>query len=367
MLSSTSSNPGNPDNPTNPTTLAPLPKPVFRADQGSIILPGPGVQRILRIDSDLGDVPINAPVFGSRTWLEATRRAHPFPLEVLKLYAGDALAAYLPLQTIRRGGLVKAFVPIQTFYGGPYFLPGPRRRFDEETRERNGILSAMLAWLEQRTHYCFLLPEGRDVRPALDRNWRSLPRYTVLNRLREPDSLEGNKDYRANLRKAEKAGLSFGPVAGEDRFAEAYARTFRRKGLAMKWKPEWASDLRRELTGMGLMENWAVRDRDGEPVAFGSMAPDPVHDTVILWCACSLERAERNGAMHFLYRNLLLQYRERYGCLDFCGADDRSLSVFKEKFANRMEFRYSLEKYRGPVSKGLIKGYEVARGALAGS
>lgn len=331
------------------------------------VLPGPGPQRILRIDSDLGDVPENAPVFGSRTWLEATRKAQPFPLEVLKLYAGDALAAYLPLQTIRRGGLVKAFVPIQTFYGGPYFLPGPRRRFDEETRERSEVFAAMLAWLEERSHYCLLLPEGRDVRPALERNWRSTPRYTVLNRLREPDSLDGNKDYRANLRKAEKAGLTFGPVEGEDRFAEAYARTFRRKGLAMKWKPEWAADLRRELTGTERMENWAVRDRDGEPLAFGSVAPDPFHDTAILWCACSLESAERNGATHFLYRNLLLQYRERYDSLDFCGADDRSLSVFKEKFSNRMEFRYSLEKYRGPVSKGLIKGYELAHSALARS
>ncbi|HKP97836.1 MAG TPA: hypothetical protein VJ385_19015 [Fibrobacteria bacterium] len=318
----------------------------------------------LVLDETLDDLPEAAPVFGTRAWLEATRRALPFPLKVLKVYKGETFAAYLPLQFIKRGGLVKAFVPILTFYGGPYFVPGRRKHFNDEIKEQYEILGCVLAWLESRSHYSLLLPEWHDARPAMARNWRCLPRYTVVNRLRSENTLDVNQDCQSNIRKAERAGLAFGTTDGEDAFEDAYARTFVRKGLAMKWKPRWAADLRRELTGTGLMEHWAVRTAQGKAIAFASVALDRFRNSAIIWCSCSLAEADRTGAMHFMVRNLILRYKDEFETFDLCGADHRSLSEFKEKFANQLLTRFSLEKYRGPATRALLKGFEMANGIL---
>ncbi len=318
----------------------------------------------LFLTEDLEGLPESAPVFGTRAWLEATRRALPFPLKVLRVHKGETFAAYLPLQFIKRGGLIKAFVPILTFYGGPYFVSGRRKHFNEELREQGEILDQVLAWLERNSHYSLLLPESHDARPALERDWICRPRFTVINDLRAYHERAVNKDCLANIRKAEKAGLRFGTISGEDEFETAYARTFVRKGLAMKWKPRWAADLRRELTGTGLMEHFAVRDESGKPIAFASVALDYFRDTAIIWCSCRLDAADRLGTMHFMVHNLILRFQDRFSTFDLCGADNRSLSEFKEKFATRLVPRFSLEKYSSPGARALIKGFEIANGML---
>jgi hypothetical protein len=311
----------------------------------------------LVLEEDLSGLPEAAPVFGLRGWLEATRKALPFPLHVLKVYKGETFVAYLPLQTIARGGLIKRFTPIFTFYGGPYFTGERRKYFNEEVKERYEILAAILEWLESRSHYALLLPEECDARPALERGWRVQPRYTVVNLLDAETSLELNRATGKSIRKAEREGLLFGETAGEGAFEEAFARTFARKRLAMSWQPRWAADMRRELTGTGLLEHLAVRTPAGKEIAYASVALDRLRKSAVLWYSCSLAEADNTGAMHFLIHNLLLRYRGSFETFDLCGADHRSLSEFKEKFANRLVPRFSLEKYRGPVSEGLLKGY----------
>jgi hypothetical protein len=319
----------------------------------------------LILDEDFSGLPESAPVFGMRAWLEATRRALPaFPLKVLKVYKGETFVAYLPLQFIARGGWVKAFTPILTFYGGPYFISERRKYFNEDVKERYEILGSILAWLERHSHYSLLLPEECDARPALERGWQCLPRYTVVNLLQSAASLEFNRASAKSIRKAEEAGLLIGETTGDGAFQAAFERTFVRKGLAMQWKPQWAADLRRELTGSGLMEHLAVRTPEGKEIAFASVALDTFRKSAILWYSCSLSEADATGAMHFMLRQLILRYREAYGTFDLCGADHRSLSEFKEKFANRLEARFSLEKYRGPISRLAMKGYAKAKGML---
>ena len=323
----------------------------------------------LELTDDLSGLPVSAPVFGLRAWLEATRKALPFPVKVLKVFKGETFVAYLPLQFIVRGGLTKAFVPILTFYGGPCFVADRRKYFNEDVKERYEILGAILDWLEGRWEYCLLLPEDADVRPALERGWICKPRYTVVNLLSAPNSLEFNRACSKSIRKAESLGLTFGETQGDGAFEEAFTRTFVRKGLSMKWKPRWAADLRRELTGSGLLEHLAVRTAEGKEIAFASVALDRHRKSAILWYSCSLKEADNTGAMHFLIRSLLERYRggsygNAFETFDLCGADHRSLSEFKEKFANRLEARFSLEKYRGPVSRALLKGFETARSWL---
>ncbi len=317
----------------------------------------------LVIEDDLAGLPDTAPVFGTRRWLEATRKALPFDVRILRVYKGETLVAYLPLQSIRRGGLVKTFVPILTFYGGPYFVGEERKHFNERTKERYEILGAILDRLARDCNYALLLPEDGDVRAALERNWRCTPRYTVVNDLKSADSLEFNRACAKSIRKAERLGLIFTETGGEGDFEAAFARTFARKGLAMSWRPRWAADLRRELTGSGLLDHLAVRTPEGKEIAFASVALDPYRNAAILWYSCSLAEADQTGAMHFMIKNLLLRYREGYGTFDLCGADHRSLSEFKEKFAQRLVPRFALEKYRGPLSELLIKGFAWARGA----
>jgi hypothetical protein len=317
----------------------------------------------LALDADLSSIPEDGPVFGTRAWLEATRAALPFPLQVLKVFKHDDFVAYLPLQFIRKG-LVKAFAPILTYYGGPYFIGADRKYFNEEAKERYEILTAILEYLERHAHYCLLLPGEGDARPALARGWRCTPRYTVVNLLGSESSAAFNKDCRSNIRRAERNGLVCAPTGSEGAFAEAYARTFVRKGLAMKWKADWAADLRRELTARGLMENLSVRTAAGKEIAFGSVIFDVPRRSAILWQACSLAEGEQAGALYLLYQDLVLRYQGRYDTLDLCGADHRGLSEFKEKFAQKLEVRFALEKYRNPVSEALIKGYAWARGAV---
>jgi hypothetical protein len=320
-------------------------------------------------EAALADLPESAPVFGTRTWLAATSRALPFPLRILKVYKGESFAAWLPVQEVSRGPFRKAFTPMLTFYGGPYFAGEPRKHFNEEVKQRYEILAALLARLEERAHYCMLLPEDIDVRPALERGWACTPRFTVINRLADPDCLEVNRAAGKNIRKAERLGLelreSVDAGAGQGEFEAAFARTFARKGLAMSWQPRWAADLRRELAGSGLLENLAVATPEGKEIAFASVALDAHRDAAILWYSCSLAEADQAGAMHFLYHRLLERYRGRYGVFDLCGADHRSLSEFKEKFGRELAVRHCLEKYRGGFSKAALNLYARARRRLA--
>jgi hypothetical protein len=315
------------------------------------------------VDGRLDDLPEVAPVFGTRAWLAATSKALPFPLRILRVYKGEALAAYLPLQTLSRGFLSKAFAPVLTFYGGPYFVGERRKYFNEELKQRYEIQREMLAWLEARHHYCLLLPDEFDARVALERGWTCTPRYTLLNRLKSADSLEFNRACSKSIRKAERLGLRVAEGAdGDDgAFEAAFARTFERKGLRMAWKPRWAADLRAALAGSGLLENLSVYTPEGKAIAFASVALDAHKRTAILWYSCSLAEADQTGAMHFLYYSLLLRYRERFDTFDLCGADHRSLSEFKEKFAQELVARHALERYRGPVSRGLMALFAAAR------
>ena len=318
----------------------------------------------VRMDGSLAEVPEDAPVFGARRWLEATAQALPFPLHVLKAYKGETLAAYLPLQSIARGFLRKGFAPIFTFYGGPYFVGERRKFFSEETKQRYEILREMLAFLEREFHYCLLLPEGNDVRPALERGWTCTPRYTLLNRLKSPDSLEFNRAAMKNIRKAERLGLRLGESGPGDGFETAFTRTFARKGLAMAWKPRWAVDMRKALTGTGLLDNVSVYTAEGKEIAFASVALDRCRNTAILWYSCSLEEADNAGAMHFLYRELMLRYRESFDVFDLCGADHRSLSEFKEKFSQELVVRHALEKWSGPGARAMMGAFARARALL---
>jgi hypothetical protein len=314
------------------------------------------------LDDDLSNLPDMAPVFGTRLWLEATRKALPFSLKILRVYKGESLVAYLPLQFIQRGGLVKSFVPILTFYGGPYFVTEPRKYFNEEVKEHYEILGTILDYLGSTSHYSLLLPETCDARVALEKKWTCSPRYTLVNDLQSQNSLDFNRACSESIRKAERLGLTFGETTGDGAFEEAFARTFLRKGLAMSWQPRWATDLRRELTGSGLLDHLSVKNVEGKEIAFASVALDHFRKSAILWYSCSLAEADQTGAMHFLVKNLLVKYRESFETFDLCGADHRSLSEFKEKFGQRLVVRFALEKYRDPFSKALLKGFAWARG-----
>ena len=68
--------------------------------------------------------------------------------------------------------------------------------------------------------------------------------------------------------------------------------------------------------------------------------------------------------MHFMVHNLILRFQDRFSTFDLCGADNRSLSEFKEKFATRLVARFSLERYSGPGARALMKGFEIANGLL---
>ena len=316
------------------------------------------------LDGSLAEVPEEAPVFGTRGWLEATAAALPFPLKILRAYKDGALAAYLPLQTVERGFLRKAFVPIFTFYGGPYFVGGPRKTFSEDMRQRYEIQREMFAYLENEFHYCLLLPEADDARPALERGWTCTPRYTLYNRLQSPDSGEFNRAAMKSIRKAERQGLRLGDSGSAEGFEAAFARTFMRKGLAMAWQPRWAADMRKELTRRGLLDNVSVFTPEGKEIAFASVALDRVRKTAILWYSCSLEDADSLGAMPFLYGGLMQRYRPAFDVFDLCGADHRSLSEFKEKFAQEMVARHALEKWKGPGTRALMGAFARARAAL---
>jgi hypothetical protein len=316
------------------------------------------------LDDSLAEVPDEAPVFGARRWLEATAKALPFPLKILKAYKEGALAAYLPLQIAARGFLRKAFVPILAFSGGPYFVGGRRRHFGEETRQRYEIQRAMLAFLEREFHYCLLLPEEGDVRPALERGWTCTPRHTLYNRLKSPDSLDFDRAAMKSIRKAERLGLRLGESGPGDGFEAAFARTFVRKGLPMAWQPRWAADLRRELAGSGLIDNVSVFTPEGREIAFASVARDRPRSPAILWYSCSLAEADAAGAMPFLYHGLMLRYRAGFDLFDLCGADHRSLSEFKEKFAQELAVRHALEKWSGPGARALMGAFARARALL---
>ncbi|MDB5048224.1 MAG: hypothetical protein JWO30_1295 [Fibrobacteres bacterium] len=304
-------------------------------------------------------------VFASPAWLTATAKALPFELKVLEGRKGGKLLCYLPLQIIRRGGLAKAFTPILTYYGGPYFPPASDLRFHERTKLRYDLQAEALRWLGKRFHYVLLTPDDSDVRAGLDEGWDCRPKVTVVNRLKSGGSLDLGGDSLRNVRKAEKAGLTLGPSRDEDGFRKAFERTFLRKGLAMQWKPEWAVDLRRELTAAGLLENRSVLTAEGAEIAFASVALDRPRKRAVLWYSCSLREADRTGAMHFLLYRLLELYRADFEVFDLCGADHRGLSEFKEKFGQELIVRHSLEKYRGPVSRVLLGAFARAR-KLAG-
>ena len=309
-------------------------------------------------------LPQDGTVFGSPAWLSATARALPFELKVLEARAEGKLTGYLPLQVIRRGGLSRAFTPILAYYGGPYIIAPPDARFHERTRLRYEATDALLSRAASEFHHVSLTPEDVDVRAGLDAGWESRPMFTVSNRLDSEASLDLGGDTLRNVRKAEKAALVFGPGRDEAGFAKAFTRTFARKGLAMAWKPDWATAMRRELAAAGLLANHAVSDAQGREIAFASVALDRPRKRAVLWYSCSLEEADKTGAMHLLMYRLLETYRTDYQVFDLCGADDRGLAGFKEKFARELSVRYGLEKWKGPGTRALMGAFTRVRAMI---
>jgi hypothetical protein len=106
---------------------------------------------------------------------------------------------------------------------------------------------------------------------------------------------------------------------------------------------------------------------EGHAIAFASMALDQVRKAAVIRCSCSLAEAEGKGAMHFMVHNLIRRYKDEYETFDLWGADNRSLSEFKQKFANRLVPRFSLEKSRGPISQALINAFAWTSAVLKGS
>jgi hypothetical protein len=189
---------------------------------------------------------------------------------------------------------------------------------------------------------------------------------TVINRLRTGASLDLGGDTMRNVRKAEKAGLVFGPGRDEQGFARAFARPFARRGLPMAWKPEWALALRSELAAAGLLDNHAVADAAGKEIAFASVALDRPCKRAVLWYSCSLGEADKTGDMHFLLYRLLEAYRGggEFEIFDLCGADHRGLAEFKEKFAHELQIRHRLEKWKGPATRAVMGAFTRVRGLI---
>ena len=309
-------------------------------------------------------LPPGETVFGSAEWLTATAKALPFDIRILEARQAGKLAGYLPLQVIRRGGMTRAFTPILAYYGGPYIPSADDLRFHERTKLRYEVTTALLARAAREFHHVSLTLDDPDVRAGLDAGWSCRPMYTVVNRLDSDACLDLGGDTLRNVRKAEKAGLTFGPGRDEEGFAKAFARTFSRKGISMAWKPEWAKAMRRELSAAGLLANHAVSGADGREIAFASVALDKPRKRAVLWYSCSLEEADKTGAMHLLMFRLLEAYRGEYEVFDLCGADQRGLAGFKEKYAQELVVRHGIEKWKGPGTRALMGAFTRVRGML---
>lgn len=309
------------------------------------------------LSRNLEDIPNKGvSLYGTQSWLRCTQESIPLDLQILKVYNGPQLCAYLPLHVIQKGGIIRAVNPVFTLYNGPWWPLAPHKYFDKEQRFRRDVLKELFKRLEKEFHHVYLACEDLDYR-ALSNKWRIHPWYTTVRKIKPDEIPNFAGTCTRQIKKAVKNGFSYAPGIHSDAYTSAYTFTYTSKKVSLPYPPQWLLDFRKALLQKNLCEEFHVEDSTGKQFAFATIIHDQNLDSSRLLYTCSIPESKGTGAMDLLYSESIHHCKKITQNFDLAGANHESLYRFKEKFANQNILKPAVEYYRNPFYKLLFFTY----------
>jgi len=180
-----------------------------------------------------------------------------------------------------------------------------------------------------------LHPTNADVRPFLWNGWEAAVRYTMINDLSAWTDASPAPSVRRRARRAARAGVEFDRCVPAGEFADLWASSFRRQGLALPLTPQAMTGLLNDLGEAGILLAYGTRLPDGRLVAATAILLG--EDSAYYWLA-GFDPAEpnRGAANQLCHLEMLRSLSGRVRWFDWIGANTPRIAAYKEAFAPRL-------------------------------
>lgn len=180
-----------------------------------------------------------------------------------------------------------------------------------------------------------LHPTNDDVRPFLWNGWEAAVRYTMINDLSVWTDASLAPSVRRRARRAARAGVEFDRCVPAGEFADLWASSFRRQGLALPLTPQAMTGLLNDLGEAGILLIHGSRLPDGRLVAATAILLG--EDSAYYWLA-GFDPAEpnRGAANQLCHLEMLRSLSGRVRWFDWIGANTPRIAAYKEAFAPRL-------------------------------
>jgi len=309
-------------------------------------------------------IPFPLAAFCNPTLLDIVQQSFGGQFHWITAWAGSDPIVGIPLLSIQRGPLVRAYSPPCLPFGGPFRLGEARKHWNRENRLQREATLALLADLEKRFHQVILFPEDCDWRVPMERSWQTSPRFALEHRFK-PDSLQFDTDTMRMVRKAEKAQIEVHCNDGDwSNMGAAFARTFTKQGMALPYPQEGVQRFHDLLVQQDLVQTWTATDSTGKTIAYLSAFKAMEQGCAYVSWIASHAESDASGAMYLLFYRMLESLQGTCELVDFGGADHGNVSGFKEHFANHLAVRQGYQYERNAALGMAFRTYTAVRGLV---
>ena len=288
-------------------------------------------------------------LFHTTHWAKMVQHVFGRDFRILALFRQEELqAGFLFWPGSALGFPVISRAPL-TPYQGLLFKASQKGKSSGSIAQRQEWSDMLIARLSNEYHYIDLLsvPEHRDIRPFLWRDFSAQPRFTYTFRLAPFNELQ--KQFSQSLRRKIKnrsAALQVEEARDSDRLLRFVLDSYNHHGLE---PPVPEDDLQKLFSALGK-EDWAhisYLKKEGAALA-GLLLLEDENGLYALFAGV-LAEARKEFYTEYLYTECMKDSRFSGKKFDFLGANTKDFEQFKRSFGGGLQVYYELNYTRGKI------------------
>lgn len=188
--------------------------------------------------------------------------------------------------------------------------------------------------------YFKLQPEINDIRPFLWHNFKIDIRYTHLKN----NNIDSHHSVAKSLRKCSKQNYFYTIATLNENSLELNINTLRNIKIGEKRIKDTIS-LLEEWNRLGYLKSFNVMS-ENKLVCSNLIIDDAVNKKVYTFLLNKVDTVRYKHAHVFLYQSMIDFYQsQNYTEIDFCGANIKSISIFKSSFSTQLCTYYNVSYY----------------------
>ena len=281
------------------------------------------------------------PIWIDPRFMLAVQELHQLEALQLLCHKGEQLVAVLPLYEKKSLGLRRLICPMSSYYQGLWFFWEPEREQSRNLLDELKVTTEVAKWLKSRYKRMQfnLSPHNYDVRGFTWQGLKVLPYYTFsYNSAKEMKML---RDEREKLRSARKQNYrlveEFRPEEFITLIKDLYDRKEKSLGLSFKAFQTWMERLHRD----GLLAQFNLMEQDrivSTNIVLGGINDQRGYSIM----RSTLPSSFKSGASTLHSLMLVEMLKDRFACLDFCGANYPDVARFKAALGLDLEMFFKI-------------------------